>query len=145
MRAVLLGLVAALGFGSFGTLTRMGLQGVNSSTGTAISLVASLIMTAILALVFDPSAFLTLPLVALFWLFLLGVVQYPVGRLLNFTSVDIIGAARATPLVATSPMFAAVLAIIFIGERPNWMIVLGTIIIILGLILIVREQSSGAT
>ena len=142
--AIVLALVAALGFGASAVFARIGLQGIKPITGTAISLVASFTMTVVLALSINLSDILALPLLAYAWFLLLGVLNFPLGRLLNFTSVNMIGATRSSPLVSTAPLFSTALAIILLGERPNAFIVLGTIAIIIGSILIVSKGSRGS-
>ena len=141
---IVLALLAALGFGASAVFARIGLQGIKPITGVAISLVASFTMTAILAISINLSDILALPLVAYAWFLLLGVLNFPLGRLLNFTSVNMIGATRSSPLVSTAPLFSSALAIILLGERPNAPIVLGTILIIIGSIFIVSERRRGS-
>ena len=114
-------------------------------TGTAISLVVSFVLTAILALSIKPSAVFTVPAIAFVWFLILGVVNYPLARYMNYSSVNLVGAARSASLISTAPLFSAVLAIIFLGERPGPLVGVGTAAIVLGSILIVTERNRGTT
>ena len=62
-----------------------------------------------------------------------------VGRLLNFVAVSRIGVSRSAPLVGTSPVFAATAAVLFAGESLNTFIIVGTLAIIGGLAIVVRQ------
>ena len=145
MLAITFALLAATGFGSGAIFARIGLQGMKPGTGTAISLVVSFVLTAILALSIKPSAVFTVPAIAFVWFLILGVVNYPLARYMNYSSVNLVGAARSASLISTAPLFSAVLAIIFLGERPGPLVGVGTAAIVLGSILIVTERNRGTT
>ncbi len=144
MVAILLAFSAALGFGSAAIFVRLGLQQMSSPVGAFLSLVASFVLIATLALILNLDAILTLPPIAFLWLILLGLLNHPLGRVLTFASVRLVGASRATSLVASAPLFAAIFALAFLGERPNLLIGMGTMAIIGGLALVVSEGGSGA-
>ncbi|MCI0887955.1 MAG: EamA family transporter, partial [Chloroflexi bacterium] len=78
--------------------------------------------------------------IAFGWFLLVGVLNYPLGRLLNFNSVSKIGVARATPVVGASPLFAAALAVTIGGETMTWTIFVGTLAIVGGIALIVSQK-----
>ena len=136
-----LALLAAVGFGSGAVFARLGLRGMKPATGTAISLIVSFSLTAVLALAIERSALFTLPAIALVWFLVLGIVNYPLARLMNYTSVNLVGASRSAPIISTAPLFSAVLAIIFLGEEMNLLVGLGTAAIVVGSILIVVERT----
>ena len=69
-----------------------------------------------------------------------GTLNFPLGRLLNFTSVSKLGVARAAPIVGASPLFAAVLGVTVGGETMNLLIFAGTVTIICGIALIVGQR-----
>lgn len=111
------------------------------ATGTAISLVVSFTLTAVLALSLEWSTFFAMPAVALLWFLLLGIVNYPLARYMNYSSVNLVGASRSAPIISTAPLFSAVLAIIFLGETLSLPVALGTAAIVVGSILIVLERT----
>ena len=142
MVAILLALLAAVGFSLNGMFARLGSQSGGPLAGVAISLVPSFVLATTLALILDMSAYFELPLVAFFWIALMGMLQYPLARMFNYTAISRIGAARASPLFTTQTLFALVLAIIFLGERPNPAIILGTLAVVAGVFLILTERRS---
>ena len=144
MVAILLAMAASFSFACVGLFTRLGSQGINARAGTAISIIPSFIVATIPALIFHAPAYVELSLFAILWLLLLAFINYPFARLFNFIAVSKIGIARARPLINSSTLFSLVLAVIFLGERPNLPIILGTLAIVSGVILVVAErQSSG--
>lgn len=147
MEGVFFALLASIGFASSAVFTRLAGRGVGVPTGTALSVIASLALAVIPALLLDLPAFAEIPIAGFLWIALLAFINYPLARMLNFFSISLIGAARAAPLFSSSPLWATILAIIFLGERPHWVVVLGTLCIVAGAILIVterRERSSAA-
>ena len=140
MLGVLLSLAAALGFGGSAVLARVGLQYVSPVTGTLVSLLVEIVITTTLALVFHFDEIWALTAIAFGWFLLVGVLNYPLGRLLNFNSVSKIGVARATPVVGASPLFAAALAVTIGGETMTWTIFVGTLAIVGGIALIVSQK-----
>ena len=137
---VLLGLSAALGFGSSAIFARLGLQHMRATTGTLVSLTVGTIITMVIAFAFHAREIFALSGVAFLWFLLSGVINFPLGRLLNFTAVSLVGVSRATPIIGSSPLFAAAFAITVGGETINIPIFLGTISIIGGLGLILSQR-----
>ena len=90
-----------------------------------------------LALVFHRDALGELPLIALPWFLLLATLHHPLARTLNFTAISMVGASRAVPFNGVSPLFAAVLAVSILGERPSSILYAGTLVVVLGMTLVV--------
>jgi drug/metabolite transporter (DMT)-like permease len=139
MLPVILALLAALGFALSGVFVRLAGPRVAVLTGTAVSVVASLTIAVIPAIVLELPALQRISIAGFLWI-LLAFVNYPLGRTLNYASVRRIGAARAAPLFSSSPLWSVVLAVAFLGERPNVMIIAGTVAIVAGVVLIVTER-----
>ena len=140
---VVLGLLPALGFGVAGIFARVGLQNVKTSTGTVVTVASSFLVAATAALIVEFDAIIDLSPKAFIWFFATGMLTYPVARFLNYTAVTIIGATRASVFISIQPLFAAFFAMLFLGERPGWLISLGTLIIVLALALIATEAQGG--
>jgi drug/metabolite transporter (DMT)-like permease len=68
-----------------------------------------------------------------------GIVAPGLSRLAVFTGVDRIGVARSTVLVSTSPLFGIAMAILFLGERPSWMLLVGAVCVVTGGVLLARR------
>ena len=140
MLGVVLGLSAALGFGTSAIFARLGLEHMRATSGTLISLMVGTVITMSLAFALHWNEIFALGGVAFLWFTLSGVVNFPMGRLLNYTSVSLAGVSRASPIVGSSPLFATVLAITIGGESINAPILLGTLAITAGLALILSQR-----
>ena len=140
MLGILFGLSAALGYGASAVLARLGLLHIRSTTATLVSLVVGTTITMSLAFIFDSKEIFALGGVVFLWLLLSGVVNFPLGRLLNFTGVSLAGVSRSSPIVGASPLFATALAVTVGGESINAPILLGTLAIIGGLALILSQR-----
>ena len=77
---------------------------------------------------------------ALLWFGLVGIINYVMGRQFSYLAIKHIGVTKATPLIASEPLFAMTIAVSFLGESTNPIIVIGTLTIVLGLYLVVTSQ-----
>jgi len=133
MDAILLSLLSGFGFGSAAILARLGMQGMSPLPSTLLSVVVSFCPTAFLALVFAFTDIKDLPPVALFWFFLLGVVNFLGGRTSSYQAIGRIGASRTAAVQSTAAVFASIFAITLTGERPHFVVLLGTLTVVIGL------------
>jgi len=137
---VVLALSAAVGFAASGVLARAGLRGISTFSGTFFSLLGSFAVLFVVALVWDPKALFSVSLAAIPWFVAGGIVNFVLGRMLNYVSLDRIGVARASPLFSLSPFFAIGFAVLFLGEAATPLRLLGTSAIVGGIILIVTDR-----
>ena len=140
MLGIAFGLMAATCWGFSAILVRLGLQYIRPTTGTWLSLLPGCVLIMGLALVFNRDVFPTLTVVAFLWFALSGLFNFALGRLFNAVSIQMAGVARATPLFSTAPLFATILAVIFLGESVTPWLILGTVTIVCGIALITSEQ-----
>lgn len=70
---------------------------------------------------------------ALGWASLTGLLDQVLGGILFFISIQLAGAAKATILSGTSPLFVTVLAVLFLKEKVTPRIMLGTLCGVLGI------------
>ena len=133
MTAIGLAFLAIMGFGSATIFARVGMQQVGALPVTFISLCFSFAASGILALIFVFPDFAALPLIVLAWCVMLGTFNFLGGRNLSFLAVGRIGAARSGAIVGTSAVFASILAITITGERPHWVVLVGTLVVVSGL------------
>ena len=145
MIPVLMALIAATGFSLSAIFARMAGRRIPVLTGAGMSVVASLALAIIPALVLDLPALARIPLAGFLWIILLAFVGYPLALSSNYASIGRIGAARASPLFASSPVWSTILAVAFLGERPNGLIIGGTVAIVAGVVLIVTEGRKNGT
>ena len=140
MVGVVFGLLAATCWGFSAIFVRMGLQYLRPTTGTWVSLIPGGVIVMGLAVVFNLDDITTLATIAFFWFALGGLFNFALGRFLNAVSIQLAGVARATPLFSTAPLFATILAILFLGETITPWLLLGTLTIVSGIALITSEQ-----
>lgn len=65
-----------------------------------------------------------------------GILNFALGTIAYFQAIDISGVSRATVLSSVRPFFAAIFAIILLGEHITEWILFGTILIVLGISII---------
>ena len=143
MGAIALSLLSGFGFGSAAVLARVGMQGMSPLSSTLLSVVVSFCPTILLALVFAFSDIKDLPPVALAWFFLLGVVNFLGGRTSSYQAIGRIGASRTAAVQSTAAVFASIFAITITGERPHFVVLLGTLTVVLGLTAAVGNSIRG--
>ena len=140
MTGIVLSLLAAMGFGATAVFAKVGLQGMPTRYGTLISLAVSATAAMAIAAALHPGEIVELGAVSLGWLFLVGLFNFPVGRMFNYMSVRLAGVSKASTVVATSPLFATGLAVVILGESVNAFTLAGTALIIGGLALTLYEK-----
>ena len=140
MTGIVLSLLAAMGFGATAVFAKAGLQGMPTRYGTLISLAVSATAAMAIAAALHPGEIVELGAVSLGWLFLVGLFNFPVGRMFNYMSVRLAGVSKASTVVATSPLFATGLAVVILGESVNAVTLAGTALIIGGLALTLYEK-----
>ena len=140
MTGIIFSLLAASGFAATAVFARNALQRMSAPYGTLLSLFVSTVAAMAIAAVLHPDELLGIGVVALGWLFLVGFLNFPLGRMFNYTSVTMVGVSKASTVVATSPLFATILAVIILGERVSTITLLGTVAVIGGLALTLNQK-----
>lgn len=74
-----------------------------------------------------------------------GVVGFVGGAVFYFRSIRWVGAARAVPIRSSAPLFAPVFAAFFLKQDPTLPIIIGTIVAVLGVVLVVYDTRAGST
>jgi drug/metabolite transporter (DMT)-like permease len=136
---VLLGLVAATGFGAMTVAVRAGLQRVpdpaaatfvTSAVGFAVAVAVVLVASP------GPDGLTSREL----WPFLLaGLIAPGVAGLLFIQAIRLVGAARTAVLITAAPLIAAVPAFLLLGEPFHWALAGGAVLIVVGAILLGGE------
>ena len=140
MTGIVFSLLAASGFAATAVFARTALQRMSTPYGTLLSLFVSTVAAMAIAAVLHPDELLGIGVVALGWLFLVGFLNFPLGRMFNYTSVRMVGVSKASTVVATSPLFATILAVIILGETVGPITLLGTVAVIGGLALTLNQE-----
>lgn len=127
-------LAAALSSAGATIFIRQGLRGGSSYAGFGINLLIGTVGLWAVALLTGNAGPLSASGVALFAL--AGVVGTAGGRLLRFVSIEKVGASIAAALINVHPLISSGLAILLLGERVTAAILAGTLVIVVGTILL---------
>lgn len=105
---------------------------------TSIVLVACLVVIGKLGILTD------LPLYAVVFACVSGIVGLGLGDTLYLASLKLIGVARAVPVTCTYPLFNLLLAVFLQGETVSLQVVFGTVVIVFGIWLISQEGKAAS-
>ena len=134
MTAEYFALQAAFCFAVSHILIRRGMVNSNAITASFISLTMSaLLLWSLVPFFVSLSAFWT---PAIWYFIVAGVFAPGLGRTLNFVGIERIGIARSVPIVNSSPIFASIFAVFFLGEVWVSQNILGTSLVILGVVIL---------
>lgn len=105
-----------------------------------VSLVNVVILLPLVAVVYFP----TYDLTQTSWLAFVvaGVLGTLIGRALNFTSIDTIGASRTAPIIASWALIATVLGVVFLEETLTPIHGIGVVLVVSGVSLIAWKTSN---
>lgn len=110
--------------------------GMRYSTPTTVTLVSILMQNLLLwSAIFMTGGVHPVPLTGVLLFTLVGIFQLAV-RLLAYTGVEKIGASRSSALQSVSPLISAVIAVTILDEPTTTLIVLGTCLVVAGIVLI---------
>ncbi len=137
--ALVWALVSGFAFGIGDFFIRLGVRNGTPFTGAIINSATVLVFFVIIASIrgmeggsFWPSAG---------WFFLMGAAASGPGRISLYYSMRRIGVSRATVLIIAGPLISLVYALAFLGERPSWHGILGTVIVVVGVAGVVADRS----
>ena len=131
--AQLLALICSVFYASALVSARAGMR---YSTPTTVTLVSILMQNLLLwSGIFVTGGIHSVPLAGVLLFTLVGLFQLAV-RLLAYTGVEKIGASRSSALQSVSPLISAAIAITFLGEPTTLLIILGTLLVVIGIVLI---------
>ena len=134
-----LGTAFAWAFADLGM--RYGLQHTNPFVGSMMwpfaAMMALLAAILILGAPFPPIG------APYLWVALAGAFGPGLFTIFFMLGIRKIGIARASPIKGASPLFAALLAIAFLGERPEWYHLGGVVFIVSGVVLVSSGHTEG--
>jgi uncharacterized membrane protein len=115
-------------------LTKKGLRYSNPATAVITSLLINVVFLWGVSLLFVPLSSLTSAAILIF--VVVGFFQPGLTRLLTYKGIDALGVAITDPIRATTPLFSAMMAIIFLGEIITPAIIAATLMIMAGITLL---------
>lgn len=82
-----------------------------------------------------------LPLTGVMWFMIAGISSPALSMTIYYYGLSRFGVAQAAPIaMGANPLASVTLAIILLGERPNWSLYLGTVLVISGIWVITRPK-----
>jgi len=121
-------------------LTKKALRYSNPATAVISSLLINIIFLWGVSVLFVPLEALTSAAILIF--VGVGFFQPGLTRLLSYKGIDALGVAITDPIRATTPLFSAAMAIIFLGENVTPPIIVATLMIIAGITLLSWRSGS---
>jgi DME family drug/metabolite transporter len=134
MPAEFFALANAFLFALHNMLTKKGLRYSNPATAVISSLLINIVFLWGVSILFVPLASLTSASILIF--VAVGVFQPGLTRLLTYKGIDALGVAITDPIRATTPLFSAIMAILFLGEQVTVPIIVATLTIMAGITLL---------
>ncbi|MBI3064490.1 MAG: DMT family transporter [Deltaproteobacteria bacterium] len=120
--------------------TKKALRYSNPATALISSLLINIVFLWSVSIIFLPLSSLASSALLIF--VAVGFFQPGLTRLLTYKGIDALGVAITDPIRATTPLFSAAMAIIFLGERITLPIIIATFMIIAGISLLSLRQGS---
>jgi len=136
MLAEALAILAAFSFGLNLVTSRRGLVSGHIYTGVLISVAVGVPMFLLLSVTTREFYDATVSLDAVIALALAGVLHFGVGRALLYKSVHLVGSNITGSITASNTLYSVLLGVVVLGEKPSLYDVLGTALILIGLVLI---------
>jgi uncharacterized membrane protein len=124
-------LVNAFLFALHNMFTKKALRYSNPATGVISSLLINIVFLWGLSILFVPLSSVTVASMLIF--VAVGFFQPGLTRLLAYKGIDALGVAITDPIRASTPLFSAMMAIVFLGEQITLPIVVATLMIIAGI------------
>lgn len=135
-----LALTTAVLWGAIPVLVRKGLPHSSASVAVLLGLLASVPLLLLVFSLHPRSVTQAVSPQAALWFAAVGIMGPCLGRVFNYLGVARLGAARATPLINSSPLFTTVLALVFLREQITLKIVLGVLGIVAGITVLTGQR-----
>ena len=135
---------AGLGFGVFQTLNRRAVGGMSDAyLATFLQLLVALAVLVVASMTTEDVGLLgDATTLSLAYFSLAGLIHFSLGwTLLNISQMRI-GAARTSPLLATTPVFGAAIAVVILQELPGAIVWLGVALVTAGALVVSLERVS---
>ena len=142
--AIAFALLSALGFACGNVFIRMGIERVTPRAATFWTVLTGAVLLISLAFAFNFPEIKSLKLSTIGWFALMGLMAYPLARVLQNTAINMVGASRAVPMASVQPLVAFMLGMLLLGERPNLLVSAGTPVIVAGLLMVVLAGNIGS-
>lgn len=139
---IALAAASGIGYGIFQSVNRRTLQDMNVFMSTYVNLLIGTLVLVVISLFTEELSLLwTAPFQGTWNFILAGVFHFFLGWTFLNGSQKGLGAARTAALVSTTPIFGTAIAVITLGEIPNWYTVFGIVLVIAGAYLVIMRDA----
>ncbi len=132
--AVFFSLCCAVTFGAFSVIARKALPYATAYANSVIALAVGLVLIGGASIFVSPWS--RLGGEAALWFLAAGLISPVISRYFLYRGIQHVGVGRTMPLVALTPFFSAVLAFLWLGERPGAGIYIATTFVVVGSVLV---------
>ena len=133
MSGVVWAILAGIGFGLFQSFHRQTSRQMDTYLATFVLVVVSfIVLLAVVILRREAHLLWQMPIMAMVWFGLSGLVHFFFGWTFLSASQKRIGAARTSALVGATPLFASLLAVLFLNETLTGWQLGGILMIVAG-------------
>lgn len=139
----LLAIVSAFFYALNMVIARVGLKESDSFSGGLISMCFSVVGALVIFAVVMPIHAISIKTVLFF--VAAGISGPCIGRLLLYAGINRVGSAITSSVYSVKPLFAALAAVILLGEKITGAIGIGTLLIIVGLVIISSTKGDSQT
>ena len=137
--AVLFALLSSLCIGINTILVKKSLSKASPFTVAAVLTFVGTVFFWLLAIVSLPPDSYRMNFNAILFFFIAGIFAPGLVRWIFFVSIDRVGPSISSSILATIPVFAAMIAIIFLNESLSWVMAVGIFMIIGGIIIFEKD------
>ncbi len=121
---------------------------VHFALRTSTPITGILALSVVTLLIYGPVALATFPVSEIGWYAFLiflaaGIASPGLAGTLLYMSFRRIGLSRSVTIISCAPLLTVIFAIVFFGESPTYLVFIGTLFIVLGVILLAQERQKG--
>ncbi|MYA51724.1 MAG: DMT family transporter [Chloroflexi bacterium] len=139
---ILLAIVATLGWGAGDVFVRRAMFAVSPELVVVVVVGMVAAVLGIVAVSTEGvAAFGSVELAALGTIAVMGALAWVTGNLFYFHGLRRAGVTLAAPILGAAPLFAIALAVVFAGERPNLLTVVGAFVVVIGVAVILTDRN----
>ena len=139
---ILLAIVATLGWGAGDVFVRRAMFAVSPELVVVVVVGMVAAVLGIVAVSTEGvAAFGGVELAALGIIAVMGALAWVTGNLFYFHGLRRAGVTLAAPILGAAPLFAIALAVVFAGERPNLLTVVGAFVVVIGVAVILTDRN----
>lgn len=136
--AEFLAIMTSISFAVGDVIGRLAVRHSTPYTGSLLGTIVSLVVFSLIAL--GAFSWTDFNWNGALWFLTAGVFYPGFGFITLFKGFERVGVARTTAIIGVSPLISTSIAVLFMDERPTWITLIGTILIVVGVLIISLEE-----